>query len=109
MRVSEKLAYILEDGGKLGLWRGILKSGCTCVNFVHPVGSDLSQEASPATGPFNFDLHLIGESPRREDPHRFIAREVPAAADHFLALLWHGSAVYRQLGPDPTRIRGQAL
>ena len=79
------------------------------INLINPIGPCPVDHAPLAAPPHHLDPHPIAHAPCRKHTHRIIAGQIPPAADHFLALHRHGSAIQPDPGPDPTSVCSLSL
>src|SRR5213078_4768618 len=70
----------------------------------NPVRLHPADHASLPAAPFHFNPHFIGQTARGTTPHGIVARQITAAADHFLTLHRCRASVQPDLRADAPRV-----
>src|SRR5438876_1882586 len=90
---------MLEDSG---FW--ICHACPSFINFINAVGGEIGVSAGFAAPPENFNGQQVGAGNSGEDPHVIITAQIPATANHFLALKRHGTATNNYLCANAARV-----
>src|SRR3974390_417378 len=92
----QRLGHSFQHGG-----------GSSLVAFIQAFWLSIGHDTAFAATPGYFDSKPVGTA-RGKNTHGIIAREIPPAADHFLAL-GHGAAKNSDARANTARVRRQAF